>query len=146
MENAIIGKIKVRHFSTNFGPLKNDLSGNTVDPNLQVSKNRQIAPFLAFLLTFVYSKCKRSSLRSQCWMRLFLWFLNTVLTKPWNWEGKVTKQINIQTFVYVGPFFVHDKITPKLYYYLANITWHGHSVCAISTTNSCSCLDSSISI
>ena len=29
-------------------------------------------------LTFVHSKCKRSSLRSQCWMRLFLWFSNTV--------------------------------------------------------------------
>ena len=29
-------------------------------------------------LTFVHSRCKRSSLRSQCWMRLFLWFLNTV--------------------------------------------------------------------
>ena len=27
---------------------------------------------------FVHSKCKRSSLRSQCWMRLFLWFSNTV--------------------------------------------------------------------
>ena len=80
VENAIIEKLKVRHFSTNFGPLKNDLSGNTVDPNLQVSKNRQIAPFLAFLLTFVYSKCKRSSLRSQCWMRLFLWFSNTVIS------------------------------------------------------------------
>ena len=29
-------------------------------------------------LSFVHSKCKRSSLRSQCWMRLFLWFSNTV--------------------------------------------------------------------
>ena len=29
---------------------------------------------------FVYSKCKRSSLRSQCWMRLFLWFSNTVFS------------------------------------------------------------------
>ena len=26
----------------------------------------------------VHSKCKRSSLRSQCWMRLFLWISNTV--------------------------------------------------------------------
>ena len=34
--------------------------------------------FWHFWLTFVYSKCKRSSLRSQCWMRLFLWFSNTV--------------------------------------------------------------------
>ena len=36
-------------------------------------KTRQNWPFLAFL-----KKCKRSSLRSQCWMRLFLWFSNTV--------------------------------------------------------------------
>ena len=35
--------------------------------------------FLALLSTFVHSKCKRSSLRSQCWMRLFLWFSNTVM-------------------------------------------------------------------
>ena len=37
---------------------------------------------LAFSIIFcpinVHSKCKRSSLRSQCWMRLFLWFSNTV--------------------------------------------------------------------
>ena len=29
-------------------------------------------------LSFIHSKCKRSSLRSQCWMRLFLRFSNTV--------------------------------------------------------------------
>ena len=35
--------------------------------------------FLAFLMNFCPPKiCKRSSLRSQCWMRLFLWFSNTV--------------------------------------------------------------------
>ena len=33
--------------------------------------------FLAFW-TFVHSKCRRSSLRSQCWIGLFLWFSNTV--------------------------------------------------------------------
>ena len=32
--------------------------------------------FWHFQWTFVHSKCKRSSLRSQCWMRLFLWFSN----------------------------------------------------------------------
>ena len=34
--------------------------------------------FLAFLMNFCPLKWKRSSLRSQCWMRLFLWFSNTV--------------------------------------------------------------------
>ena len=34
--------------------------------------------FLAFLMNFVHSKCKRSSLRSQCWMRHFRRFSNTV--------------------------------------------------------------------
>ena len=32
-----------------------------------------------YWLTFVSSKCKCSSLRSHCWMRLFPWFSNTVL-------------------------------------------------------------------
>ena len=31
-----------------------------------------------FWLSFIHSKCKLSSLRSQCWMGLFLWFSNTV--------------------------------------------------------------------
>ena len=36
---------------------------------------RKIAKkFWHFWWTFVHSKCKRSSLRSQCWRRLFLWF------------------------------------------------------------------------
>ena len=36
--------------------------------------------FWHFSSTFVHSKCKCSSLRSQCWMRLFLWFSTTVHT------------------------------------------------------------------
>ena len=34
--------------------------------------------FWHFWWTFVHSKCKLSSLRSQYWMRLFLWFSNIV--------------------------------------------------------------------
>ena len=45
------------------------------------SKTRQMDHFWHFLFTFVHSKCKRSSLRSQCWMRLFLWFSNTLHCK-----------------------------------------------------------------
>ena len=66
-------------FSTNFCPNKTDMSGNTVWP--QASGYQKLAKmdhFWHFWLTFVHSKCKRSSLRSQCWMRLFLWFSNTV--------------------------------------------------------------------
>ena len=37
---------------------------------------------LAFSIKLHY-KCKRSSLRSQCWMRLFVWFSNTVMLKRW---------------------------------------------------------------
>ena len=66
-------------FSTNFCPFKTKLSGNTVSHKLQVFKNSpKLTIFLHFQLTFVYSKCKLSSLRSQCWMRLVLWFSNTV--------------------------------------------------------------------
>ena len=42
------------------------------DRKLQVFKNS--LKWTIFEITFVHSKCKRSSLRSQCWMRLFLWF------------------------------------------------------------------------
>ena len=41
-------------------------------------KNSPKFPFWHFSSAFVHSKWKRSSLRSQCWMRLFLWFSNTV--------------------------------------------------------------------
>ena len=43
------------------------LSGNTVLPQASTFQDH----FCHFLLTFVHSKCKRSSLRSQYWMRLF---------------------------------------------------------------------------
>ena len=60
-----------------FCPIKIDLSGNTVWP--QTSGFQKLAKTDHFWkLTFVHPKCKRSSLRSQCWMRLFLWFSNTV--------------------------------------------------------------------
>ena len=49
------------------------------DRKLQVFKNSpKWTLFGIFNSTFVHSKRKRSSLRSQCWMRLFLWFSNTV--------------------------------------------------------------------
>ena len=54
-------------------------SGNTVWPQaLGFQKLAKSDHFWHFWLTFVHSKCNRSSLRSQCWMRLFLWFSNTV--------------------------------------------------------------------
>ena len=40
--------------------------------------NFSILAFPNHFCPFVRSSCKRSSLRSQCWMRLFLWFSNTV--------------------------------------------------------------------
>ena len=66
-------------FSTNFCPIKSDLSGNTVWQ--QASDFQKLAimdHFWHFWFTFVDWKCKHSSLRSQFWMRPFLWFLNTV--------------------------------------------------------------------
>ena len=60
-------------FSTNFCPIETDLSGNTVWPQALRFKKSPNWGFLAFLTNFWHSKCKRSSLRSQCWMRLFLW-------------------------------------------------------------------------
>ena len=66
-------------FSTKFCPIKTGLSGNTVWPQASgFQKLAKMDHFVAFLSNFGHSKCKRSSLRSQFWMRLFLWFSNTV--------------------------------------------------------------------
>ena len=51
----------------------------------RLSKTRQNGPFWHFQLTFGHSKCKCSSLRSRYWMRLFLWFSNT-LRLPFRFE------------------------------------------------------------
>ena len=74
-------------FFTDFCPIKTDLSGNTVWPQASgLQKLAKMDHFWHFSLTFVHSKCKRSSLRSQHWMRLFLWFSNTVAKEyRWNW-------------------------------------------------------------
>ena len=61
--------------STNFCLIKTDLSGNTVWLQALEFKN---SPKWTIFGIFVHSKCIRSSLRSQCPMRLFLWFSNTV--------------------------------------------------------------------
>ena len=67
-------------FSTNFCPVKIDLSGNTVWPQASGFQNlAKMDLFWHLELTFDHSNCKRSLLRSQCWMRLFLWLSNTVL-------------------------------------------------------------------
>ena len=58
-------------FSTNFCPTKTDLSGNTFWPQALVfQKLAKMDHFWYFWLTFVHSKYKHSSLRSQYWMRL----------------------------------------------------------------------------
>ena len=65
--------------SANICPIKIDLSGNTVwsQPSF-FQKLTKIDHFWHFLITFVHSKCKHSSLRSQWWMRLFGRFSNTL--------------------------------------------------------------------
>ena len=67
------------HFPPIFVLLKLTCLVTLFDRKLQVFKNSpKWTIFCHFPLTFVHSKRKRSSLRSQCWMRLFLWFSNTV--------------------------------------------------------------------
>ena len=62
---------------------KNDLSGITVWLQaLGFQKLAKLDNFWHFWLTFVHWKCKRSSLRSQYWMRLFLWFSNNGSLQP----------------------------------------------------------------
>ena len=67
-------------FSNNFCPIKTDLPGNTVWPQASgFQKLAKMDHFWLFKSTFVHSKCKRSSLHSQCWLRLFLWFSDIVI-------------------------------------------------------------------
>ena len=56
------------HFPPIFDLLKIDLtSGNTVWlPSSGFQKLSKLTNFFVFLMNFLYSKCKRSSLRSQC--------------------------------------------------------------------------------
>ena len=56
--------------------IESDLSGNTAW--LQASSFQKLAKLTIFGI-FVHSKRKHSSLRSHCWMRLSLWFSNTVI-------------------------------------------------------------------
>ena len=66
-------------FSANFCLIEIDLSGHTVWPKASGYQTLAIMDhFWHFPLIFVYSKRKRSSLRPLCWMRLFLWFSNTL--------------------------------------------------------------------
>ena len=60
------------HFPPIFVLLKLTYLATLFDRKLQVLKNSlEWTIFGIFKLTFVHSKCKRSSLRSQFWMRLF---------------------------------------------------------------------------
>ena len=65
-ENQPISRIWILAFSTNFCPIQSDLSGNIVWPQASgFQKLAKIGHFWHFWLTFVHSKCKHSSLRSQ---------------------------------------------------------------------------------
>ena len=68
-------KCLILAFSINFCPVKIEHSGITVWPQASGFQNW---PFLAFLMKVCSSICNRSLLRSQVWMRLFLWFSNIV--------------------------------------------------------------------
>ena len=71
------------HFPPIFVLLKLTCLVTLFDRKLQVFKNSpKWNIFGHFQLTFVHSKCKHNSLCSQRWMRLFLWFSNTV-KKVW---------------------------------------------------------------
>ena len=69
---SVVFEFWILAFSTNFGPIKTDLSGNTVWPQAaDFQKLAKMDNFCHFWLTYVHSKRKRSLLRSQCWMRPF---------------------------------------------------------------------------
>ena len=61
-------------FSINLCPMKVDLSGNTVWPQVSGFHNSPNWPILAFLA----NSLSTHAFHSQYWMRLFLWFSNTL--------------------------------------------------------------------
>ena len=75
----LIFDFSILAFSTRFCFIKSDMSGNTVWS--QASGFQKLTK-IDDLWHLLHSKCKCSSLRSQCWMRLFLWFSNTVVLTP----------------------------------------------------------------
>ena len=97
-------------FFTHFSTIKIDLSGNTVWTQASdFQKLAKIDDFGHFYWTFVNSKCKRSSLRSQCWVRLFLWFSNTLFVAFFKWvffykSGSCTSHVpDLYLEVYLSP-------------------------------------------
>ena len=77
------------HFPPTFVlSIKSDLSGNTIWP--QTSGFQKLVKMDYFWLIFVNSKCRRSSLRSQFWMWLFLWNIYKIvlLAVYVVWQGK----------------------------------------------------------
>ena len=112
-------------FFTNFCHNKIDQSSNIVW--LQKSgfqKLVKIDHFWHFQWTFVHSKCKRSSLRSQCWMRLFLWFSNTVCKAQIDLSRYHTQVLNVSRKIifldalyyhapFVTPFCVHAHLATR---------------------------------
>ena len=81
--------------------------------------------FLAFSINFWLLKCKRSSLRSQYWMRHFLWFSNTVQME-WN-KRFLVKQSKIEVKIWSeqNVLAINERL-PRANltnYFLLNITY-----------------------
>ena len=84
------------------------------DRKLQVFKN---LPKLTIFDTFVHSKRERSSLRSQCWMRLFSEIFN-------HYETEVHFHVFLATFSeYGGKSFLHSQTKLCIFYpiHLGNV-------------------------
>ena len=80
----------ISRFFINFCTIKIDLSGNTVwlqGPDFD--KLAKIDYFWHFQWTFVRSKCKCSSLRSECWRRLFCDFQTLCVVRQWYIDPKL---------------------------------------------------------
>ena len=93
---------RLRHFPPIFVLLKLTCLVTLLDRKLQFSKTRQIDQI--GIITYIDSKCKRSSLRSQCKMRLFLWFSNTVkCTEYYSMMAKGTSLA--ESFVFLVQFY-----------------------------------------
>ena len=80
--------------------------------------------FWHFWWTFVHSKCKLSSLRSQYWMRLFLWFSNIVhsvycqmISQENTWKYTLLENIKLRSKIQISENCQFEFSCQKFIYY-----------------------------
>ena len=96
-------------FAKSWSLRSNSVTRQVTFTRTKIGVKRQNWRYSAF---FMNSKCKRSSLRSQCWMRLFLWFSNTV-----SWTQNHLK------WKYVCVWYITIPLLTRVIFLIVSIFW-----------------------